>query len=69
MEGQACWGTGSPALPLTVLALQRWGGHPSLSGPQFPICTMRQLDNTVSMQDVASEPKGQPVSGSFPRSP
>lgn len=41
------------------------GRRPTLSGLPFPACIMKLLNDIVSTQDVASEPKGQPVSGTF----
>lgn len=66
-EGQgADWGRGlQPQLCLSLPGPVALGGHPTLSGLQFPIRTTKPWDNKVSVQDVASgtllQPKGQPV--------
>lgn len=46
-----------PQLCLSLPGPVALGRCPTLSGLQFPICTVRPSDNMVSMQDVASEPR------------
>lgn len=60
--------------PVPTQPLATWPcGLGQAPEPLWAICIMKPLDNTVSMQDVASrvllEPKRQLVSGSFPQSP
>lgn len=60
------WGRGlQPQLCLSLPGPVALGGHPTLSGLQFPIRTTKPWDNKVSVQDVAPgallQPKGQPV--------
>lgn len=62
--GDGAWAPAS-APPLTARPCDL-GQAPCPVWPTVSTCIMKLLNNIVSTQDVVSEPKGQPVSGTSP---